>query len=110
LIAWGVCAGAAAVLVVAWWIFHCSYRPQHAGDGEGALTVRHLIERVEAETSSGRHRLREPIKSRGDLADDSTDDETQTFVWPSEVWTANQPECARTPLVLRRILTGLRYL
>jgi hypothetical protein len=97
-------------VVVTWWIFRCSYRPQHAGGGEGALTVRHLIERVEAETGSGgRHRLREPIMSRRDLADDITDDETQTFVWPSEVWAADQ-SYARNPLVLRRILAGLRHL
>ncbi|MFI0471055.1 hypothetical protein ACH347_43965 [Saccharopolyspora sp. 5N102] len=41
-----------------------SYRPQHAGGGEGALTVWQLIAHVEAERrqrdQGGRHRLREP--------------------------------------------------
>ncbi|QIZ35430.1 hypothetical protein [Saccharopolyspora sp. ASAGF58] len=43
-----------------------SYRPQHAGEGEGALTVWHLIAHVEAEQrqreQGGRHRLREPTE------------------------------------------------
>ncbi|MER5394951.1 hypothetical protein [Saccharopolyspora sp. NPDC002686] len=45
-------------------------RPQHAGGGEGALTVWQLVAHVEAERrqreSGGRHRLREPAESTSD--------------------------------------------
>ncbi|WP_143121569.1 hypothetical protein [Saccharopolyspora antimicrobica] len=104
MIAWGVCAGATAVLVI-WWMLRCSYRPQHAEVGEGAPTVRYLIERVEAETSGGgRHRLREPIAKRGGEADDKP--------WiPAPPSEAPDPhEYTRNPMVLRRILAGLRSL
>lgn len=49
-------------LIVTW----KPYRPQHAGAGEGALTVWHLIAHVEAEQrqreQGGRHRLRVPTE------------------------------------------------
>lgn len=52
---------AVLIAIVATW---CSYRPQHAGSGEGALTVWQLVAEVEAEQrqreQTGRHRLREP--------------------------------------------------
>ncbi|SEG83227.1 hypothetical protein SAMN02982929_04220 [Saccharopolyspora kobensis] len=51
----------ALILITLTW---CTYRPQHAGGGEGALTVWQLIEEAEAERRqrerTGRHRLREP--------------------------------------------------
>ncbi|MGI8307781.1 hypothetical protein [Saccharopolyspora hattusasensis] len=55
------------------------YAPaQHAGSGEGALTVAYLVARVEAEARGhGRHRLREPVVMRGDLADALALEETR---------------------------------
>ncbi|MER6989603.1 hypothetical protein ABT337_23280 [Saccharopolyspora hirsuta] len=47
-------------------------RAQHAGGGEGALTVWQLVAHVEAERRErervGRHRLREPVESTSDDA------------------------------------------
>lgn len=58
----------ACYLVLTW----RPYRPQHAGGGEGALTVWQLVAHVEAERRQrerpGRHRLREPVKSTSDGA------------------------------------------
>lgn len=71
-----------------------SYRPQHAGGGDGALTVRYLIERVEAETSRGRHCLREP--GSGDRASPAEDAPTSEFALDSAM--------------LQRILAGLQRL
>ncbi|WP_177226863.1 hypothetical protein [Saccharopolyspora shandongensis] len=57
----GITGTAALYLIITCWK---SYRPQHAGGGEGALTVWQLIAHVEAERQQreqgGRHRLREP--------------------------------------------------
>ncbi|MEU5845122.1 hypothetical protein [Saccharopolyspora shandongensis] len=57
----GITGVVALYLIITCWK---SYRPQHAGGGEGALTVWQLIAHVEAERrqrdQGGRHRLREP--------------------------------------------------
>ncbi|RKT84344.1 hypothetical protein SAMN05421805_103271 [Saccharopolyspora antimicrobica] len=85
-----------AAVLVAFLVVHrvCSYRPQHAGGGDGALTVRYLIERVEAETSGGRHRLHEPDSGgRG-----SPDEAEQTSGF------------SRNTEVFQRVLAGLQRL
>ncbi|MEV0700781.1 hypothetical protein AB0I53_23125 [Saccharopolyspora sp. NPDC050389] len=50
-----------------------SYRPQHAGGGDGALTVWQLIAEAEAERQQrqrgGRHRLRDPEGFRQSTSD-----------------------------------------
>ncbi|MGW1677706.1 hypothetical protein [Saccharopolyspora sp. NPDC002376] len=82
---------------------------RHAG-GEGALTVAYLVARVEAETRGhGRHRLRDPVVLRGDLADE----ETQRL----PVVESESPEddrelesMQRHPAMLRRLLDALRDL
>ncbi|MER5390944.1 hypothetical protein [Saccharopolyspora sp. NPDC002686] len=91
---WAIAVLAAAALSLCCTVYFFSRRPQHAGGGEGALTVRYLIARVEAETSRGRHRLRVPVD----------DHETAEIPRPS------LPPEAPNPAVLRRILAGLRRL
>ncbi|KAA5831295.1 hypothetical protein F1721_21405 [Saccharopolyspora hirsuta] len=97
---WSTIVLAAASLAL--WASLCFYsrRPQHAGGGDGALTVHYLIARVEAETSgSGRHRLHQPAADRT-----PTNDGTADTPHPAEAddgWTRN-------PAVLQRILAGLR--
>ncbi|MBB5160056.1 hypothetical protein [Saccharopolyspora phatthalungensis] len=58
------------------------YAPaRHAGSGQGALTVDYLIARVKAETSGGRHRLREreprTVQLHGDLSDALANEKTR---------------------------------
>ncbi|MEV0704204.1 hypothetical protein AB0I53_40690 [Saccharopolyspora sp. NPDC050389] len=64
-----------------------TYRPQHAGGSEGALTVWQLIANVEAERQQraqpGRHHLREPAPD-DELDQDSTSD-TQISAPPQEI-------------------------
>ncbi|SDX92621.1 hypothetical protein SAMN05216215_1017102 [Saccharopolyspora shandongensis] len=61
-------------------------QPQHAGGGEGALTVWQLIANVEAErqqrSQPGRHRLREPAPD--DEPQNSTSD-TEISAPPQEI-------------------------
>ncbi|SEG84615.1 hypothetical protein SAMN02982929_04452 [Saccharopolyspora kobensis] len=87
---------AVAAVLVAFFVVHrvFSYRPQHAGGGDGALTVRYLIERVEAETSGGRHRLREP---------DSGGRGSPDVVVPTSGFSRNTE-------VFQRVLAGLQRL
>ncbi|MDA3644531.1 hypothetical protein LZ318_23140 [Saccharopolyspora indica] len=85
-----------AAVLVAFFVVHRAYcyRLQHAGGGDGALTVRYLIERVEAETSGGRHCLREPDSGgRG-----SPDEDAPTS------------EFRRNSQVLQRVHAGLQRL
>ncbi|GAA0532983.1 hypothetical protein GCM10011581_17790 [Saccharopolyspora subtropica] len=88
-----------------------SYAPaRHAGGGEGAVTVAYLVARVEAETSGGRHRLREPrtMQLRGDLTDDE-----ETRILPlveSGIPVDNSEAMSRHPGLLRRILAKLETL
>ncbi|MEV6233741.1 hypothetical protein AB0L88_38365 [Saccharopolyspora shandongensis] len=85
----GITGAAALYLFITCWK---SYRPQHAGGGEGALTVWQLIAHVEAERQQreqgGRHRLREPQR----LPPSTSDGETPSLE------------------VQRRILEALRHL
>ncbi|MEV0082238.1 hypothetical protein [Saccharopolyspora sp. NPDC050642] len=61
-------------------------RPQHAGGGEGALTVWQLIADVEAErqqrSQPGRHRLREPAP---DDEDQRSTSDTEIVAPPQEI-------------------------
>lgn len=90
-------AAAAAFFIIA--MYWRSDRPQHAGGGEGALTVWQLIAHVEAERQQreqgGRHRLREPADAH-DPPQTSTSD-TRDPVRPS-------------PEIQRRILEALHRL
>ncbi len=87
------------------------YAPaRHAGGGEGALTVSYLIARVEAETTGGRHRLREPriVQLRGDLADALADEETRILPLVDTGRPVNNRDAfARHRGMLRRILARL---
>ncbi|MEV0088567.1 hypothetical protein [Saccharopolyspora sp. NPDC050642] len=69
----GITGVVALYLIITCWK---SYRPQHAGGGEGALTVWQLIAHVEAERrqrdQGGRHRLREPQPPPPSTSDDET--------------------------------------
>ncbi|PKW19237.1 hypothetical protein [Saccharopolyspora spinosa] len=96
------------VPVAIWYICHYwAYRPQHAGGGEGALTVRYLTMRVEAETSSGgRHRLREPLRPRGEMADDFADAKTRVLPMIERELPVDHEDFAPHPVTLRRILAG----
>ncbi|MEV0049671.1 hypothetical protein AB0H34_04130 [Saccharopolyspora shandongensis] len=69
----GITGVVALYLIITCWK---SYQPQHAGGGEGALTVWQLIAHVEAERrqrdQGGRHRLREPQPPQPSTSDDET--------------------------------------
>ncbi|MGI8309310.1 hypothetical protein [Saccharopolyspora hattusasensis] len=89
------------------------YAPaQHAGSGEGALTVAYLVARVEAETRGhGRHRLREPVVMRGDLADALALEETRHLpLVESGLPVDDREAMARHPGMLRRLLAALQSL
>ncbi|MFI0465908.1 hypothetical protein ACH347_17665 [Saccharopolyspora sp. 5N102] len=105
-IAWSTILGIAALAIFAVWILrYWSHRPQHSGGGEGALTVRYLAMRIEAETSGGgRHRLREPTTTREAPADE----QTRTPLPHPEDQAPVPDEWTRDPTALHRILTGLR--
>ncbi|MER7014581.1 hypothetical protein ABT324_24415 [Saccharopolyspora sp. NPDC000359] len=66
-----IAGGLAALALVTWWaVRYFAEWGKHAGAGEGALTVGQLLTQAEAEAATGgRHRLREPLVMRGDLAD-----------------------------------------
>ncbi|MGI8307416.1 hypothetical protein [Saccharopolyspora hattusasensis] len=104
--AWTIIAGIVALAALTWYLrayFMC--QPQHAGGGEGALTVRYLAMRIEAETSSGgRHRLREPATIRGAPADE----QRRTPLSLPETRAPMPDEWARDPAALHRILAGLQ--
>ncbi|GAA0503815.1 hypothetical protein GCM10011581_25950 [Saccharopolyspora subtropica] len=73
--------------------------------------MRHLVERIEAETgNSARHGPGEPVSMRGDLADDIANEQTRILPLPPEVLAAKPDEVARNPLVLQRVLAGVRRL
>lgn len=91
MIIWGVVLGVVVVgvvLLVSRYVRH----GQHGGAGQGALSVRHLVERTETEaSSSGSHTVGAPITMRGDLADDIADLETRILPLPPEVASADRP-------------------
>ncbi|PKW19277.1 hypothetical protein [Saccharopolyspora spinosa] len=91
------------------------YAPaRHAGSGEGALTVAYLVASVEAETrGGGRHRLREPLVIRGDLADgdELATEETRMLPPIDSGLPVDDPEAmARHPGMVRRLYAALRDL
>ncbi|WP_190821880.1 hypothetical protein [Saccharopolyspora pogona] len=108
----GIAVGVVAVVLLSWW--GCRYflaRPQHGGSGEGALTVEYLVKRIDAETSGGRHQLREPITILGDLADALAVEETRLLPLASTgLPIGDQVALARHPGALRRVLVGLQNL
>ncbi|MEV6232890.1 hypothetical protein AB0L88_33995 [Saccharopolyspora shandongensis] len=58
----------ALLVLVAWRMYVAEPAGQHTGGSEGALTVAHLLRRVERERSevenTGRHALRENVAAR----------------------------------------------
>lgn len=95
-----------AFLAIGFVMFSLRDRSQHGGGGAGALTVEILIERIEAETPKpGRHRLRPPLTMKGDLADDLP---TQITPLPPEILDLDDHERMVHPLVLHRVLAGIK--
>ncbi|QIZ35313.1 hypothetical protein [Saccharopolyspora sp. ASAGF58] len=105
MIAWTVAVGATAVLLTLWPMYRSYfYRAQHAGSSEGAMTVRHLIARIEAEsTSGGRHRLRETPAIRGEST-------VQPAIDEARAPTTDHESSTRRSEILSRILAGLERL
>ncbi|WP_223839729.1 hypothetical protein [Saccharopolyspora pogona] len=105
MIAWIITAGTAAVLLTIWPMYRSYfYRPQHAGSGEGALTVRYLVARINTETTNGgRHRLREPPAGCKDSAETLLVSETRPP-------TTDHDSFTRRSEILSRILAGLERL
>lgn len=64
----GFMPGLVLLVLVGWRMHLAEPAGQHAGAGEGALTVAHLRDRVEREASgaesTGRHALREDVAAR----------------------------------------------
>ncbi|MDA3646648.1 hypothetical protein LZ318_25930 [Saccharopolyspora indica] len=111
----GRCAmiSAGMVLVVAgfgfamWWVArHFIEYGKHAGSGEGALTVSHLLAQAarEAETA-GRHRLREPGPPGRGLDGAETDQLPRVEMSPPAFGSSS-----RDPLMMQRILTALHQI
>ncbi|MGW5643632.1 hypothetical protein [Saccharopolyspora sp. NPDC003762] len=109
-----VAALLAAVAALAWTVVYPPRRPQHAGAGAGTLTVWQLVERVDTEIDSGgRHRLREPLVIRGDLADGDELATVETRLLPvveSGLPVDDRDAMARHPGMLRRLLVALQRL
>ncbi|RKT86284.1 hypothetical protein SAMN05421805_102180 [Saccharopolyspora antimicrobica] len=80
---------------------------KHAGSGAGALTVQQLLDQADAEDDpGGRHRLREPVVIRGDLADDL---ETRLLPRAETGLLFGHPDLmARHPWTLRRVHAELQ--
>ncbi|PKW15294.1 hypothetical protein [Saccharopolyspora spinosa] len=113
MIIWGCVIGLAAVASIALWVTFYYAPARHAGSGEGALTVAYLVARVEAETSSGRHQLREPriVQLRGDLADELAVEETRHLpLIESGLPVDDREALARHPGMVRRLLAALHNL
>ncbi|MEV6231081.1 hypothetical protein AB0L88_24775 [Saccharopolyspora shandongensis] len=85
---------------------------KHAGGGEGALTVEQLLAQADAEDEpGGRHRLREPVVIRGDLADDLAVVETRLLSRASAGVPFDNPDIMATHRwTLRHLLVGLQNL
>ncbi|MGI8309671.1 hypothetical protein [Saccharopolyspora hattusasensis] len=64
----GMVPALALLMLVAWRMYAAEPAGQHTCAGEGALTVAHLLSRVERErsevASTGRHALREDVAAR----------------------------------------------
>ncbi|MGW3471134.1 hypothetical protein ACWDKQ_22355 [Saccharopolyspora sp. NPDC000995] len=106
-----ITAVAFALAALIWCANRYFSRSQHGGSGEGALTVQFLIERIETETSSGRHQLRLPRTIRGDLADALAVEQPQGLPVPRTASPAFAADFA-TPSddLLQCVLAGLRRL
>ncbi|GAA0516312.1 hypothetical protein GCM10011581_46190 [Saccharopolyspora subtropica] len=108
-----IAAGLLGVGALALWATFYYVPARHAGGGEGALTVAYLVARVEAETSGGRHRLREPrtVQLRGDLADALAVEETRFLpLVESGLPVDDRHAMAKHPGLLRRVLAKLEDL
>ncbi|WP_246025435.1 hypothetical protein [Saccharopolyspora antimicrobica] len=102
-----------ALVLAAWWALrYFAEWGTHGGSGEGALTVEQLLAQAEAEaTTGGRHRLREPLVMRGDLADALAVEETRLLPAVEAGLPLDDPEVMATHRwTLRRALAGLQKL
>lgn len=108
MITWGVLLPFVIVSLGAVLAIH-RHQPQHAAAAD-MVTVGDLVKRAETGTGGGRHRLLEPITICRDLADDIAAEQTRILPLPPEVWAADPHEMARHPLVLHRVLAGVRRL
>ncbi|MEV6226829.1 hypothetical protein AB0L88_02910 [Saccharopolyspora shandongensis] len=107
----GVLAGVAALVFVAWLALrYFAEFGKHAGGSEGALTVEQLLAQADAEDGpGGRHRLREPLVIRGDLADDLAVVETRLLSRAVAGLPFDDPDIMATHRwTLRHLLVGLQ--
>ncbi|MGW1680572.1 hypothetical protein [Saccharopolyspora sp. NPDC002376] len=108
-----IAAAAVALVLTGWWAArYLAEQGKHAGAGEGALTVEQLLAEADAEDEpGGRHRLREPLVMRGDLADDLAVVETRLLP-PAEAGLPfdDAEFMASHRWTLRHLLVGLQNL
>ncbi|MBB5154934.1 hypothetical protein [Saccharopolyspora phatthalungensis] len=104
-----IALGGAALAAVSWLLVRYYVEEgKHSGAGEGALTVRHLLDQAAAESARRpRHLLREPVTLRGDLADDLAVVETRFLPLVETGLPLGEADCACHPGMLRRVLVGL---
>ncbi|MGW1679405.1 hypothetical protein [Saccharopolyspora sp. NPDC002376] len=102
----------ALVLAALWAVRQFGEFGKHASSGEGALTVQQLLAQADAEDEpGGRHRLREPVVIRGDLADDLAVVETRLLSRAAAGLPFDDPDIMATHRwTLRHLLVGLQNL
>ncbi|MEV0701670.1 hypothetical protein AB0I53_27670 [Saccharopolyspora sp. NPDC050389] len=106
----GILASVAVLALVAWWLArNVAERGKHAGAGEGALLVQHLLDQADAEDEpGGRHRLREPVVMHGDLPDELAVLETRLLPRAEAGLPFDDRDAlARHPWTFRHVLDGL---
>ncbi|MGW1679519.1 hypothetical protein [Saccharopolyspora sp. NPDC002376] len=107
-----VIAFGAVVFGFAVWcvVQHFTEHGKHAGAGEGALTVRHLLAQAASEVESGgRHRLHEPTPPHCGMAYALATAETRLLP-RIEASAPAEHESTGDPLLLQRILAALRQI
>lgn len=81
---------------------------KHACGGEGAHRVQHLLAQAATEAASrGWHRQCEPVRPRGEMADDFADAETRVLPMIERELPVDHDDFARNPVTLQRVLAGL---
>ncbi|MER7013297.1 hypothetical protein ABT324_17905 [Saccharopolyspora sp. NPDC000359] len=113
MIAAGITFGLVAVVLAVWWAVRWFGEfGKHAGSGAGALTVQQLLDQAAAEDDAGgRHRLREPVVTRGDLALALAVAETRLLPLVETGLPVDDPAAMATHRwTLRRVCAGLREL
>ncbi|MEV5543135.1 hypothetical protein AB0L13_40570 [Saccharopolyspora shandongensis] len=103
----------AAVVFVVWLALrYFAEFGKHSSGGDGALTVEELLAQADAEDEpGGRHRLREPLVLRGDLADALAVVETRLLPRAEAGLPFDDPEfMASHRWTLRHLYAGLQKL